>query len=189
MEGTHEESARIIRVAQRLQATGTVVKLAIQLMSELPPLARLSLCRELDLDEVQRIASSAEAARQSRAVKTAELRGHPTEPELKPQESDTASADSPIRDLLLFNAFRDVVLDFSLQLPFTDSSWPVDDWMKVHLATAREQLVEGRRHKVLQMAKSTNGGSFRSADLAFCSIIGTLSNQAMRTWPVSTVQG
>jgi len=135
-----DDQLRLLRVAHRLQAGGIVYRLVKLLIPALDPLARLSLCIELSLDELQQERIQGRSIPRSSATKhTAPPPASGTVDNTQP----TGKSDQTSR--ILADAFVVVVLDFDVKLPFHDPRWPLSASWRLHLATAREQVAEARR--------------------------------------------
>jgi len=62
-----------------------------------------------------------------------------------PEAMKSSSDALPPPDLWFDTAFKDLVLDFNVKLPFIDETWPVDENIRWHLAIARDAITEARR--------------------------------------------
>jgi len=127
-------------------------------MQKLDPLARLSLCVELCLDDLQQESTGSHVS-PSAAEKQERKGSAADEGAASPKKTDRASG-------WLADAFVAVVLDFDMKLPFYDRDWPLDATWRLHLATAREKVSEGRRTAIDKWATGDEHGfSFRSMDI------------------------
>jgi len=62
-----------------------------------------------------------------------------------PEASKPNSDALPPPDAWFVTAFKDLVLDFNIKLPFIDETWPVAENIRWHLAIARDSVTEVRR--------------------------------------------
>jgi len=128
-------------------------------MQKLDAFARLSLCVELCLDTLQ------QEALRSRSLGSAVDKEERTD---SAADEETGSLQDPDRASgWLADAFVAVVLDFDAKLPFYDQAWPLDAIWRLHLATAREEVSEGRRAAIDNWASSQRNRErvFRSMDV------------------------
>jgi len=134
-------------VAQRLQAHSIAAAIGIHLMSTLPPLARLSLFSEIDVDAIKDTLTSSredQIARKSRSMKRVARRQQQAEEALPATEQSTSSIST---ESWFITAFKDLVLDFDVKEPFVDENWPLADTIRWHLVIARRDILETRRLK------------------------------------------
>jgi len=139
----------IALVAEKLQANELVAQIACHLIEVLPPLARVSLSSQLDIKMIQKALEATRQNLDTQSTRQIERlnereRQHLSESAI-PESTKATNDAAPPPNLWLVTAFKDLVLDFNVKLPFIDEAWPIAESIRWHVAIARDSIVDARR--------------------------------------------
>jgi len=131
-----------------LQANGLAAHVASFLISSLPPLARLSLCGEIDIATIQQ---TLEAEHEDLVARKAWITERPAVGQAQSPSNSAALGLTTVMNVAVtaagswfITAFQDLVLNFRVKLPLTDDEWTVDETVRWHVAIARESILKAR---------------------------------------------
>lgn len=125
-----------------MQVNSIVLRIGRQLLRRLPALCRLFICTEYKLDELLHAAVEDEQARRTRSANPSAQNSQTATKSHSLHQNDSAVG-------MLADAFAEIVMDLDIKVPFHDPEWPLATAWRLHLATARDQLIIAR-HDALE---------------------------------------